>query len=110
MITNKQQQGAVLFIAIILLLLITIIGVSAVGVTGIKTQIAGNSMFTMLTYQGAESALVKTLSGEAQKTMGKASELGVGVPYRVPNDYFTPTEAVSGGAILTQQARKIYLR
>lgn len=102
--TNKKQQGAVLLIAIILLLLITIVGVSAVSISGIKTQIAGNSMFTMLTYQGAESALIKTLSGQAQKTMKKAAELGAGVPYKVPNAYFTPVEVVSAGVILSQEA------
>ena len=102
--TLKKQQGAVLFIAIALLLIITIVGVSSVSISGMKTQIAGNSMFTMLTYQGAESALAKSLSGGAKLSMTKAAELGVGVPYDVPNDVFTPAEVVSGGVTLSQKA------
>ncbi len=101
----KKQQGAVLLIAIILLLLITILGVSAVNISGIKTQIAGNSMFTMLTFQGAESALAKSLSGSAKLSMKKAAELGTGVPYHVPASVFnSPAEVVSAGVTLSQQA------
>ena len=103
--TLKKQQGAVLFIAIGLLLIITIVGISSVSISGMKTQIAGNSMFTMLTYQGAESALAKSLSGGAKLSMTKAAELGVGVPYNVPNSVFnTPAEVVSGGVTLSQEA------
>ena len=102
--TLKKQQGAVLFIAIGLLLIITIVGISSVSISGMKTQIAGNSMFTMLTYQGAESALAKSLSGGAKLSMTKAAELGVGVPYDVPNAVFTPAEVVSGGVTLSQKA------
>ena len=102
--TLKKQQGAVLFIAIGLLLIITIVGISSVSISGMKTQIAGNSMFTMLTYQGAESALAKSLSGGAKLSMTKAAELGVGVPYNVPNSVFTPAEVVSGGVTLSQKA------
>lgn len=55
----KKQKGVVLLVAIVLLLVITIIGVTAVNSSSIKTQVAGNSMFSMLVYQGAESALSK---------------------------------------------------
>lgn len=103
--TLKKQQGAVLFFAIGLLLIITIIGVSTVSISGIKTQVAGNSMFTMLTYQGAESALAKSLSGGAKLSMIKAAELGVGNPYTVPDSVFnSPSEVVSGGVTLSQKA------
>ena len=102
----KQQQGAVLFIAIALLLVITIVGVSTVSISGIKTQVAGNSMFTMLTYQGAESALAKSLIGGVEKSMKKASELGQGNPYSIPGTVFnSPSETVSSsGVTLTQEA------
>jgi len=58
----KKQQGAVLLVAIVLLLVITILGVGAVNTAGIKTQVAGNSIFTMSVFQGAESALEKSAS------------------------------------------------
>lgn len=101
----KKQKGAVLLIGIILLLVITIIGVSTVSMSSIKAQVAGNSMFTMLTYQGAESALVKSLSSNSEKSMKESMELGIGIPYVLPDSYFNaPSEIVSGGATLEQQA------
>lgn len=102
---QKQQRGAVLLIGIILLLVITIIGVSAVSMSSIKTQVAGNSMFTMLTYQGAESALVKSLSPGSEKSMKEAMKKGIGVSYQLPSNYFTTSsESVSGGATLSQRS------
>jgi len=99
----KKQEGAVLFIAIALLLVITIVGISTVNVSGMKTQVAGNSMFTMLTYQGAESALAKSLLGGVEKSMREASTLGQNNPYTVPSAVFTPAESV-GSVTLTQEA------
>jgi len=102
---QKKQQGAVLFVAIALLLIITIVGVSTVSITGIKTQVAGNSMFTMLTYQGAESALLKSLTGGVEKSMREASKNGINNPYSIPAAVFQPGEAVSSsGVTLSQEA------
>ncbi|HFC92587.1 MAG TPA: hypothetical protein ENJ51_07215 [Leucothrix mucor] len=58
--SNDKQQGAILIWAIIILLILTIVGLSAVKTAGIGTRITGNSLFTMLVFQGAESALGKT--------------------------------------------------
>jgi len=101
---QKKQEGAVLFVAIALLLVITIVGVSTVSITGIKTQVAGNSMFTMLTYQGAESALAKSLAGGVEKSMREASKLGINTPYSIPANVFNPKEQVSSGVTLSQEA------
>lgn len=57
---NTRQQGAVLLWAIAILLVMTIVGVSAVKMSITGTQITGNSMFSMLVFQGAESSLAKT--------------------------------------------------
>jgi len=101
---QKKQEGAVLFVAIALLLVITIVGVSTVSITGIKTQVAGNSMFTMLTYQGAESALAKSLTGGVEKSMREASKNGINNPYSIPANVFNPKETVSSGVTLSQEA------
>jgi Tfp pilus assembly protein PilX len=55
-----RQQGSVLIWSIIILLILTMIGLSAVKTAGIGSQITGNSLFSMLVFQGAESALAKT--------------------------------------------------
>jgi Tfp pilus assembly protein PilX len=55
-----KQQGAILIWAMVILLVLTLVGLSAVKTAGIGTQITGNSLFSMLVFQGAESALGKT--------------------------------------------------
>jgi hypothetical protein len=57
---RSKQQGAVLIWSIVILLVLTMVGLSAVKTAGIGTQITGNSLFSMLVFQGAESALGKT--------------------------------------------------
>jgi len=55
-----RQQGSVLIWSTVALLVLTLVGLSAVKKAGIGTQITGNSLFSMLVFQGAESALGKT--------------------------------------------------
>ena len=55
-----KQQGAILIWASVILLVLTLVGLSAVKTAGIGTQITGNSLFSMLVFQGAESSLGKT--------------------------------------------------
>ena len=56
----NKQQGAVLIWSVVILMILTMVGLSAVKMSGISTQITGNSIFSMLVFQGAESSLGKT--------------------------------------------------
>lgn len=53
----RHQQGAVLAISLIILLLMTIIGVSAMQSTTLQEKMAGNLRDSNLAFQAAESAL-----------------------------------------------------
>ena len=55
----NYQKGATLIITLFFLLVMTVLGVSAVSVSVNQTQTAGNNIFTMFVYQGAESTLSK---------------------------------------------------
>lgn len=57
-----KQQGVVLVMALIMLLLVTLIGVASVRATVANTQTSGNSMFSLMVFQGAESTLAKISS------------------------------------------------
>ncbi len=57
-----KQTGAVLAIGLLILLVLTLIGVSAMRVTVLDERIASNAQFKMLTFQAAESALVTASS------------------------------------------------
>lgn len=55
--TFEQQRGVALFISLVLLLVLTIIGVSAVQTTSLEERMARNTHDNVLAFQAAESAL-----------------------------------------------------
>ena len=57
MIKFNQQSGAVLIISLIMLLLLTLIGVTGSQVTGLEEKMAGNMRDQNLAFQAAETAL-----------------------------------------------------
>ncbi|MEB8433834.1 PilX N-terminal domain-containing pilus assembly protein [Cocleimonas sp. KMM 6892] len=100
----RQQKGIALVMALILLLIITVLGVSAARMTGMNTQTAGNSMYSALVFQGAESALGRSGSDlfnirEAALTRGNVT---------VPASYFNPVETVTSGVTLDSSATVSY--
>lgn len=54
---NSKQQGAVLVVSLIILLLMTIIGVSSMKTTTLEERMAGNMRDQNLSFQSAEAAL-----------------------------------------------------
>lgn len=53
----RRERGVALFISLVLLLVLTIVGVSAVQTTTLETRMARNEHDTLLAFQAAESAL-----------------------------------------------------
>ncbi len=53
----KQQSGVVLVISLIMLLLLTLIGITGTQVTGLEEKMAGNVRDQNIAFQAAESAL-----------------------------------------------------
>jgi len=54
---QKQQAGVILVISLIMLLLLTIIGVTSMQVTGLEEKMAGNYRDHNIAFQAAETAL-----------------------------------------------------
>ena len=54
---NRKQQGIALFISLVLLLVLTLIGVSSVQTTSLEERMARNAHDSVLAFQAAESAL-----------------------------------------------------
>ncbi len=52
-----KQKGSVLLWGLIILITLTVVGVTAARVGVTDTRIASNQIFSVMTYQGAESAL-----------------------------------------------------
>ena len=55
--TVKNQRGVALFISLVLLLVLTIIGVSAVQTTSLEERMARNTHDSVLAFESAEAAL-----------------------------------------------------
>jgi type IV pilus assembly protein PilX len=53
----RQQSGAVLIVSLVMLLLLTIIGMSAVDMTTLDTRISANTKDKALAFDAAEAAL-----------------------------------------------------
>ena len=62
-VTSKpKQRGAVLALTLIILLVLTVVGVTTMNSTSIQTFLARNTQFKQISFQNAESALT---AGEA---------------------------------------------
>lgn len=103
----SRQQGIALVISLILLLLVTIIGVSAVKMSSIDTQVAGNSIYSTLVFQGAESALSRSVTVNDINNLIEPST-NRGTTRIVPVEYFNPVETVMGGVELNSSATVTY--
>lgn len=55
--TLNRQRGAVLVVSLLMLLVLTILGVTAMQMTRMQERMAGNSRDLSLAFQGAEAAL-----------------------------------------------------
>lgn len=85
----KHQRGAALFIALILLLVITILAVSTMGTSRLELRMAGNSQFALHAFQAAQSAIEARIAA-SNFTTGTA-------PPPVTHDYTTTgSQATSG--------------
>ena len=100
---RKKEKGIALIMALIMLLVITILGVSSVKMSTLDTQISGNTIYSALTFQGAESALGKVVSDTDLSNIGTSAAAKTQDTV-VPNSYFNPAEEVSAGVTLDSTA------
>lgn len=94
-----KQQGSVLLWGLVILLTLTVIGVAATRMASLDTRIVGNELYYMLTFQGAESSLRRSVSNLQvikTATQGTYSEK---LEARVVDVNFT--DKVSGGTVDT---------
>lgn len=103
----NHQKGVVLLWAVVFLMVITIVGLSAIRMSGIDTQISGNSVTSMLAFQGAESALGRTAPDkDTLYNIDQASlTANLDIGYDVVAADFFPPEPVSGGGQIISSAR-----
>lgn len=93
-IARSRQEGSVLMWGMVVLLVMTVIGVAATRMAATDTRMAGNQIFGMLTYQGAESTLQRSvdlfLMQQAAENPNREETFG---PYNDP---------INGGSISSE--------
>ncbi len=105
---KNNQQGLVLVMALIMLLLVTVIGVSAVRMSNVDTQLAGNSMYSIMVFHGAESALGKSASSQDWSNIPAAAVRST-TPVAINSSYLPP-EVITGGGTLNSSGTMIFER
>ncbi len=93
---KSKQQGMALVMALIMLLLITILGVSSVRMSSNDTQISGNSIYSVLVFQGAESALSRSTSNDNHFNL-IAPATNRGTPSTIAATNFPAEDVIGGG-------------
>lgn len=79
-----NQKGVALIASMVLLLILTLVSLSAMRNTNIDTKIAVNHQHKQLSFQAAESALFKLMSPNPEVTV----PLTIGAPAIINNNYF----------------------
>jgi len=59
--TTDRQTGSALIVSLVILLVLTIIGVSSIGGTNLEERMASNFQNTAITFQAAESAITNVI-------------------------------------------------
>ncbi len=68
----KNQQGSILFWGLVILLVMTVLGVAGARMAATDVKIAGNEIYQVLAYQGAESTLERATDLFFQTEAAKA--------------------------------------
>lgn len=106
----RGNRGVALFISLVLLLVLTIIGVSSVQTTTLETRMARNDHDSMLAFQAAESALrdaeraLEGMVSTAGFTVGGVGGLWTVADLGNPNRWENPAAWSGGGSVVAPTA------
>jgi len=93
-VSVQRQSGAVLLVSLVMLLLLTIIGLSAVDITTLDTRITANSRDRSIAFDAAETALnVATETIAPGKSLPTSSTVGYQAAVMADN-WWQATDAV----------------
>lgn len=95
---TRKQKGVALFVSLVLLLVLTIVGVSAVQTTSLEERMARNTHDNVLAFQAAESALREAEQWVAANVVSTASFVAGGDNGRYSAAVFDQEENWSNAA------------
>jgi len=105
-IGNRSERGVALLVALVLLIVITILAVSAMGTARLGLLMAGNTQYSLRAFQAAQSAiearmaaggLSTTLAGESRTYPFTDATAGIQATATAVINYQTATDVPAGG-------------
>lgn len=109
----RRQRGAVLYIALIMLVLIALLGVVAMQVSGLQEKMASNYRNTALAFQNAESSAATAecyLDNLVNRRSTAACDPGSTEVEEICDTEFDPTSWAMGRSLASPQADRINMR
>ena len=96
----QAQRGAALIVGLVLLLVMTLLGVAAMRTSTLQLVMAGNSQYSQLAFQAAESGIENEFNGGGLTTTldrDVTYDLGDGTEAETNIAYTTSTAVPAGG-------------
>lgn len=105
-----NQQGATLFVALIILVVVSLIGVTAMKNANVEEQMASNLYQKNLTFQASESAVESTINntGLIQQAMTSNAPVVQDVPVPIPNTSATVSYASAGSGMAVGSSANLF--
>ncbi len=106
----QKQQGATLFVALIILVVVTLIGVTAMKNANVEEQMSSNLYQKNLTFQASESAVESTINNFALIQAAMTSNVPVvqNVDVPIPNTTATVTYASAGSGMAVGSSANLF--
>lgn len=106
----QKQQGATLFVALIILVVVTLIGVTAMKNANVEEQMSSNLYQKNLTFQASESAVESTINNFAliQAAMTSSAPVVQNVDVPIPNTTATVSYASAGSGMAVGSSANLF--
>ncbi len=106
----QKQQGTTLFVALIILVVISLIGVTAMKNANIDEQMASNLYQKNLTFQASESAVESTLNDTTliQQAISSNAPVTQAVTVPIPNTTATVSYSAVGSGLAVGSSANLF--
>jgi len=108
--SKQKQQGTTLFVALIILVVVSLIGVTAMKNANVEEQMASNLYQKNLTFQASESAVESTINNTAliQQAMTANVPVVQNVPVPIPNTTASVSYASAGAGMVIGSSANLF--
>ena len=106
----QKQQGATLFVALIILVIVSLVGVTAMKNANVEEQMASNLYQKNLTFQASESAVESTINNTSliQQALTSTTPIQQNVPVPIPNTTATVSYASAGSGMAVGSSANLF--